>query len=100
MQLAFYRADAGGMFDHIIGAWTHSQFAHVELVFDGSGADMTRALCFSSSSRDGGPKGTGGTRFKHIDLTDGKWVLVPVPSTLEQEQAVIEWCKEQLGKKY
>lgn len=91
MNLAFCSASVS-FTDKVIGIWTRSPYAHVELVFDrdfetdilqliaakrlrllGQRTGTTR-LCFSS---DGGDKGT---RFKWVDLTDTKvWTMVDVP---------------------
>jgi hypothetical protein len=89
MKLAFYRADHGGRIDAIIAAVDNGPYSHVELVFDGISGE-----CFSSSIRDGG------TRFKRIDLNDGKWDLYDVPCSNDEETDVWLWCHSQLHKPY
>jgi len=99
MFLAFYNANArssegnGHLLDRLIGLWTRGPFSHVEIAFsDGSPAGYR--TCFSSSPRDGG------CRFKSIDLTDGKWELVPLSACMTDELKVGDWCKAQAGKGY
>lgn len=66
--LAFYKGPAPTLTHkiahHAVAWWTNSLYSHCELVVDG--------LCYSASARDNA------VRSKNIDLTDGKWDLVPV----------------------
>jgi len=106
MKLAFYRSDKGGHLYQRFIAWITrpGPYCHVEIVFDDIdmavvaklGTPVTQhdpngTLAFSSSEQDGG------TRFKIIDFTDGKWDLVKVP--VEPMMAFC-WCSEKLGMKY
>jgi hypothetical protein len=88
LQLAFYKANSGRLFDRLIGLWTRGDYSHVELVFPETGE------CYSSSPRDGG------CRFKQIDLQNGKWELISIPATAQQVLDVWSWCVEQQGKAY
>lgn len=94
MELAFKSASAS-FIDRIIGLWTGSPFAHVELVFSeeserailsliaqnnwkivGSPSASSK-LCFSAEAVDGG------TRFKWIDIENyDLWTPVPLPSSV------------------
>lgn len=99
MYLAFYNVNAKGsegnghLMDRLIGLWTRGDFSHAELLFS-DGKPRTQATCFSSSPRDGG------CRFKDIDVTDGKWTLVPLSVCMMDELKVEEWCRTQVGKPY
>jgi hypothetical protein len=72
MIFAFYKGTlqenpGAKLFDRLVCWRTRGRFSHVELVADG------KALCFSSSLRDGG------VRAKQINLHTGRWVLVELP---------------------
>ncbi len=64
VKLALYTGKKHLM-NRLICGWAGSDFSHMELVVDG--------LCYSSSALDGG------VRCKTIDLTDGNWLIVPLP---------------------
>ncbi|MDP9112452.1 MAG: hypothetical protein M3O20_02085 [Acidobacteriota bacterium] len=95
MKLAFYRAAKGTLFSKLIAWFTRpGGYSHVELVFpEWSGAfppdmdirehDAGGTLCFSSAENDGG------TRFKILDLNDGKWDFAPI--ALDYAKA-LAWC--------
>lgn len=103
MKAAFYYAEQGNHSDQAIAIWTRGPFSHVELVLDQSkfpglypGSlirehDFGGSLCFSSSPRDGG------CRFKTIDLNDGKWKLVDLPSL---DRGAVEECGKLVGLDY
>jgi hypothetical protein len=121
MHLAFYKGGPGSangsLFDKAIGLWTRSPYVHVECAFKPwmdadslfifneklrqakitvmAGDPPARSwLCFSSSPRDGG------TRFKWIDLTDGKWDLIEVPFLADERRLALLECAKLLGRKY
>lgn len=94
MRLAFYIAAKGTIWSKLIAKFTGGKYSHVEIVFDNwTGAfpkgmdirehDPDGSLCFSSAENDGG------TRFKILDLTDGKWDLVPIQ--IDSVKALL-WC--------
>lgn len=68
--LAVYKGPAEGLRSKIfhwgVCTWTRSKYSHCEIVIGD--------WCYSSSSRDGG------VRKKQIDLTSGKWDLIPLPN--------------------
>lgn len=86
-QLAFYKATSGTLWSRLISLWTGGPYSHVELAMPDVSPDDPSlgawphdpggTLCFSSSEQDGG------TRFKVIDLKDGKWDVVDVPNVSE-----------------
>lgn len=76
MQIAFYKG-RDRLFDRAVQWWTEGPYSHCELVMDG--------LCYSSSLRDGG------VRVKFIDLSSGRWDVVPVGG---DEQAARRWFSE------
>lgn len=117
MRIAFYEASKGNWFDKAIGYWTASKWCHCELVFDekvdiptgfiampGDAPDIDVRLCFSSSPRNAGvgDVASNGCRFKHIDLGDGKWTLLSIPSWREQadEQTWANYCAGLVGRRY
>jgi len=88
VQIAFYRGPPRRWL-HKLSHWliclfTLSRYSHCELVIDG--------VCWSSSARDGG------VRQKQIDLTDGKWIVVNVPSA--DADAALDWFYRHEGKSY
>ena len=88
MELIFYIASRGDIYDKLVAAATFGRYSHVEIRF-------SDGMCFSSSSRDGG------TRFKQIELNPLNWDIVPLSFvTKEQENEVRMWCESQLGKAY
>ena len=106
IQFAFYKASKGTLWSKAIAWFTKGEYSHVEIAF----RDLPQALwefyrcemkvvphdpggtlCFSSASNDGG------TRFKILDLGDGKWDLVDVPLGVEQ---ALKWCIAHQGLKY
>lgn len=106
MKIAFYRAIRP--YQRLIAFITRpGQYCHCELVFDRFTGklpitmggvvipvlehDPGGSLCFSSSEQDGG------TRFKTIDLTDGKWDVVDVPI---KSLAAFKWAVAHLNVQY
>jgi hypothetical protein len=88
VRIAFYRADRGTWIDRLIGSYDRGPYSHVELVF-------SNGVCFSSSYRDGG------TRFKQIDLDDGKWDVFDLPRVSDSDEDDLWlWCRDQAGVKY
>lgn len=87
MKLAFYKATNENLFGKAIAWWTKGPYSHVELVF-------SNGMSFSSSSRDGG------TRWKRIDYSDGKWDLVEIPVNAVDEARIARWCDSVCGAKY
>ena len=106
MKIAFYRAakkpGIAKLWSLGIAAITAGPFSHCELVFDTTDEktfpantmlhDSGGNLCFSSSEADGG------TRFKQINLHDGKWVLWEFPDL--NAQVAMSWCLDHEGLKY
>lgn len=106
MRFAFYKAAKKPGFAKVwslgIAAITGGPYSHCEIVFPLSDPrnfpnttlmhDDGGELCFGSAEADGG------TRFKQINLSDGKWDLVEMPD-LNQKFAM-EWCLEHQGIKY
>lgn len=89
MVLAFYLGTRAAnpsarLFDRIVCWWTDGPFSHVELV-DSIG------YCWSSSYRDKG------VRRKLIDLSTGKWVLVPIGGN---EDRAVAWFINHLDAEY
>ncbi len=87
MRLAFYKAACGDWTDKLISLRTMSPFSHVELIFD-----THAGISCSSSIRDGG------VRFSRIDFNSGKWVVLEIHNTNENE--AYSYCNELLGKSY
>ena len=94
MEIALYHHPKT-LTDMAIRLWTWSKYSHVELRFNTVPPTDSddHALCFSSSGRDGG------TRFKYIDLTDGRWDRWRVEKPAV-EAAIFQWCLGKTGKKY
>jgi hypothetical protein len=92
VYMAFYRASKGNIIDWLIALTTWSRYSHIETVLPQEGTTMKNAYCFSASPRDGG------TRFANIDLTNGKWEVVPVP-WLSADRAMA-FCKKEAKCKY
>lgn len=101
MRLAFYKAEKGTVWSRLIAMWTQGPYSHVELVFNegtqpplGVTAiqhDPHGTLCFSSAENDNG------TRFKILDMNDGKWDFIDVKL---DEQLALADAKSFLGLKY
>ncbi len=110
MKIAFYKAAKKPGFAKIwsmlIAAYTGGPYSHCELVFPDEWAkkpfselgimvqphDKDGSLCFSSSEMDGG------TRFKMIDLTDGKWDLWEMEDL--NARVAMNWCQDHQFLKY
>ena len=80
--IAFYKGPPANDWQHTVShyairAWTWSRWSHAELVIDG--------WCYSSSTRDGG------VRAKRIDLTTGRWDVVPVDLPEDQIAKAVSW---------
>jgi len=110
MKIAFYKARKKPGFAKLwamgIAAISGGPYSHCELVFD-KGMEQTPfnqlgvlvvkhdpggSLCFSSG------EGDGGTRFKLIDLEDGKWDLFDMPDL--NPRVAMNWCIEHQFLKY
>ena len=105
MKIAFYKAAKKPGFAKLwslgIALITGGLYSHCEIVlddkyimapFNDTGIivmqhDKGGSLCFSASEMDGG------TRFKLIDLKDGKWDVVGMPDM--DDRRVLNWCQEQ-----
>lgn len=77
INLAFFKAEYGGLFAKLIKWKTKGIHSHVEMIFpDYVVYDEKRnrelSLCFSSYEKEGG------VRFKFIYLDPKKWDIVPV----------------------
>lgn len=90
--MSFYRASKGNVKDWLIALFSWSRYSHIELVFSRPHRTMRNAFCYSASPRDGG------TRFTEIDLTNGKWEIVPLP-WLDEHKA-IAFCDKEMKCKY
>lgn len=89
-QLALYKGPASGPLNIVghqaIKLWTRKPWSHTELVING--------VAYSSSARDGG------VRSKVIDFTTGRWDLVDMPLTPEEESYAKLWFYERRNWKY
>lgn len=96
MKVAFYRASKGTLLDKIINLWTGSYgYSHVELVFDELyEMNGSKSMCFSASPREGK------TRFKYIDLNDGKWEVYTITDGYVPEVEAFHRAKKIENKKY
>ena len=77
INLAFFRAEYGGLFAKLIKFRTGGEHSHVEMIFPQlTITDQKRRrelqLCFSSYEKEGG------VRFKFIHLDPKKWDIVPI----------------------
>lgn len=98
LHLAFYRGrEHGRLLDKLIARHDNGPYSHVELVFS-SLPRVGRAICFSSSFRDGG------VRFKRIKLGGGqgvaKWDLLAVPAAPRDVARLRAWCLLKVGGRY
>jgi len=93
MEVALYNCPKT-FTDVAIRLWTWSKYSHTELRFDRIDDGPNKAHCFSSSGRDGG------TRFKEIDLTNGRWDRVTVNIPTYMENRIHAWCERRVGRKY
>lgn len=84
MQLIFYKAVNGTIYDKSIAFYTRGKYSHCEILF-------SDGVCFSASPRDGG------TRFKVIEV-ESHWDRIAVGTSHEDE--VWQWCARQVGKPY
>lgn len=95
MKIAFYIAENGTWLDKAVAWWTRPNFfkfwesgrySHCEIVFpDG--------CCLSASPREGE------VRKKWIDIYDGKWEIIQLDSSYNDELISI-FCQRELGKPY
>lgn len=97
MQLAMYKGPATE-FLHKIGhagtcLVTGSIYSHCELVF-GPPLQSGRSLCASASMRDKG------VRFKHINLSSGRWDVYPLAYDREAEPYAYDWFLQHQGIPY
>ena len=83
VQIAMYKG-RGLIGNAITRWWTGSQYSHVELVIDG--------ICYSASFMDGG------VRAKVINLSSGKWDLIPA-DWIDADRA-LEFFRKTKGAKY
>jgi uncharacterized protein YycO len=96
---AFFKARHGGIFSRGITLRTGGPHSHVEfylttdyVVEEGTG--VVRHWCFSSY------EGDGGVRWKHIDISNGKWTRLEFEVELEKVKEVVAWTNSQVGKAY
>lgn len=87
MELIFYKASQGNIYDKMIAAATCGRYSHVEIKFNDG-------ICFSSSPRDGG------TRFKQINVSPKNWDIVNLKISSEQENNVRFFCEKEVDKEY
>lgn len=110
MKIAFYKAKKKPGFAKIwslgIAMITGGPYSHCEIVLDPKYItepfsetgilvqqhDPDGELCFSASEMDGG------TRFKLIDLKDGKWDVVDMAEM--NDRIVLNWCQDHQFLKY
>lgn len=64
VEVAFYIASKGKLYDKLVSYFTGAKFSHVELCIDN--------ICYSSSNRDGG------VRAKVINLNTDKWHIIEI----------------------
>ena len=87
LQLALYKGPATDKWHQLahraICWFTGSPYSHVELVING--------VCCSASPRDGG------VRFKRIDLTSGKWDVLPIN---QPDHRAWDWFARHSGHAY
>ena len=74
----------------MIAKETHGPYSHVECWIDGP---RTSAVCWSSRE----PVGVGEAV---INLTEPSWQIVPIPTTLEQDDHILWFCRGSDGKMY
>ena len=72
VELRFYIAKKGNLYDKLIWLATGCKYSHVELWINGTS--------FSSSSRDGG------VRAKKIDYKPGKWQIVDLKNSVNLQR--------------
>ena len=87
MQLAFYYAQYGTVWDKTIAATTFGPFSHTELLFPDH-------RWFSASPRDGG------VRFKTIDPKPGHWHFIPLDDAGLDWDAMLAFASKLEGKRY
>lgn len=87
MKIAFYKASFGGFYDFMIILASRSRYSHCEIVF-------SDGMCASSSPRDNG------IRFKHIDMSNGKWDLIDLSPLNIDEAKVRQWFIDHDHQKY
>jgi len=89
--IAFYKGPPRNDWRHTVShyairLWTWSRWSHAELVIDG--------LSYSSSSRDGGVRGT------VIDLASGRWDVIDIELDAEQGVQALSWFLVNWGDRY
>lgn len=87
MDVIFYVAKYGNYVDKLVSWFTFGPYSHCEIRF-------SNKECFSSSKRDKG------TRFKNIYFIPSHWRIVHIRASLEKEQEIYDWCKQECGKPY
>lgn len=88
LKIAFFRAEAGNIWDRLIGLRTGSEYSHVEFAFSDGTA-------FSASPRDGR------ARFKTINFATRAWRLIPVLGVNNNmEMGIKHWCQSINGRAY
>lgn len=92
MHLALYKGPPHNDWFHTVShyairLWTWSRWSHGELVING--------VCWSSSARDHGVRG------KVIDLTTGRWDVLPLDHLPQyQQDAALDWFRQNAGQRY
>lgn len=96
---AFFKAKHGGLFSRGITLRTGGPHSHVEfylttdyVVEEGTGE--VRHRCFSSY------EGDNGVRWKHIDISNGKWDRIEFDVELQTVKQTVAWTNSQIGKSY
>jgi hypothetical protein len=64
VEVAFYIASKGKLYDKLVSFFTGAKYSHMELCLDN--------ICYSSSNRDGG------VRSKVINLNSDKWHIIEI----------------------
>lgn len=98
MQLAMYKGPPTERLHKVGHAATcfvtQSAYSHCELVFAGRD-ELGRSLCASASPRDGG------VRFARIDLSSGRWDVLPLPGCDDTAEAyAYDWFLRHSGMPY
>ncbi len=87
MQLIFFKAKCGNIWDKTISWFTKSEYSHVEIRF-------SDGMCFSSASLEYG------VRFRYIDVNDC-WDIIELPNVSEEKEEMVKnWCMDQIGRNY
>lgn len=87
MEVIFYKAKYGKLFDKLIAFWTRGEYSHCEIRFsDGNN--------FSADSWENE------VRFKKFTPSSKKWDTLKIPDYIANEELCRKFCETQVGKKY